>query len=78
MPDRFQPPHPAVALGYHTKNRPNDLLGRIEHSMTIIAGILAEDGPQYLPLFERLEKERAELQEREASYRRALDLAKPK
>ncbi len=51
-------------------------LEQIRDALNILAAIIERDGPQYLPLFKRLEAEEAALLQDEAVLARALSRAK--
>lgn len=52
--------------------RPQPDATQISAALDILAALIARDGPQYLPLFERLEREHRAALARDDSLSRAL------
>jgi len=52
-----------------------DLPTRIRNAMIIVAKLLAKGGEEYLPLYERLERELLECEQKEQTLQRAIALA---
>ena len=69
------PPHPVLSLGHRQRHFKN-LEERIRNSMHIIANLIAAEGKEYLPIFQRLEEELANEIEAKESLKRALFLSK--
>ena len=76
--EREDLPHPALALNYQSAPLPDSETERIEHALKLIADIVADDGEEYLSIFERLENELAERQVRDAALKRALSMSSSK
>lgn len=68
------PPHPALSLGYKPSRQSEDLEERIQNALKIVAQIISTEGEDYLPIFQRLEKELIAHQANKKSLQRALFL----
>lgn len=71
-------PHPALALGYREEPQFDRMVERIENAMHVVAEVIANHGAEYLPIFERLERELEEHRARENALERALNLSREK
>lgn len=68
-------PHAALALGYKQKSG-MITLQRIDSAIGIVAKLITEGGHEYIPIFERLEKEKEKMIEVEALVQRAAAISR--
>lgn len=71
--DQKEIPHPALCLGYEGVRNFGSLEERIQNSLKILAPIIVDGGEEYLPIFERLEKELQILKKRQETFERLKD-----
>jgi len=71
----LEPPHPALMMGGRSKRKFSSLEEEIEEAMKVMASIIADDGQEYLPVFERLEQELKKCRTKNGVLQRALKLA---
>ena len=68
-------PHPSLALGYKKQQEFHTALERLEYGAQLLAEIIADDGQQFWPIFERLEQEIEKRKAQDSVLKRALALS---